>query len=110
MKRGITVENERRECQRFRVSAPISVSVGDRHCFGSTRDLSNQGVYFYLDSAEGMLNGKQFDFVIELPPEVTLSTQCFIRCLGEVVRTENVSADLAGIAARLLDFSITQDV
>ena len=50
-----------------------------------------------------------FEFLLELPPEVTLSTSCMVRCRGRVVRTDDASSKLTGIAARILDYSIEQE-
>ncbi|MGH9615271.1 MAG: PilZ domain-containing protein [Acidobacteriaceae bacterium] len=98
--------NDRRESQRFRLSVPLTVTVEGREVSAYTRDLSNRGVYFYLPQAEGSHLEREFEFVAELPPEITLSTRCQIRCRGRSVRTEEVSSDLAGVAAEILDYSI----
>jgi hypothetical protein len=74
--------NERRKRQRFGINAPLTVMIGQREIPGFTRDLSNRGVYFYLDMAENAPIGGDFEFMVELPPEITLSTCCTIHCLG----------------------------
>ena len=99
---------ERRERERFGINAPITVLVGRREIPGFTQDLNNLGVYFYLNLADGATLGGDFEFVLELPPEITLSTSCLVRCRGRVVRTDGASAKLTGIAARILDYSIEQ--
>ena len=101
--------NDRRERQRFGINAPVTVLVGRREIPGFTRDLSNLGVYFYLNLADGATIGGDFEFLLELPPEVTLSTSCMVRCRGRVVRTDDASSKLTGIAARIPDYSIEQE-
>jgi hypothetical protein len=102
--------NDRRERQRFGINAPLTVMIGQREIPGFTRDLSNRGVYFYLDMAECAPIGGDFEFLVELPPEITLSTCCTIRCLGHVVRTDEPSRELTGIAAEILHYSIQREV
>jgi len=89
--------------QRFGISVPLTVMIGQREIPGFTRDLSNRGVYFYLDQADSELIGREFEFLVELPPEITLSTCCLIRGQGRVVR------QYAGIAAEILHYSMQRD-
>jgi hypothetical protein len=98
--------NNRREGQRYGISAPVTVIVGKRKIPGFTQNLSNQGVFFHLDSADSTLIRSDFDFVVELPPEITLSTGCLVWCLGRVVRTESLSGQMTGIAAKILCYSM----
>lgn len=104
-----TVPNERRESQRFKLSVPLTVMVEGGEVSAYTRDMSNRGVFFYLPMAEGTSLDGDFAFVAELPPEVTLSTPCHIRCRGRAVRTENISMGMTGVAAEILDYSILRD-
>jgi hypothetical protein len=103
-----TSANERRGSQRFRISAPVTVIAGDHEIAAYTRDLSNRGVYFYLALSDSALIGCDFEFLIEMPSEITLSTSCQIRCRGKLVRKEVTSRNLtgAGVAAEILDYSI----
>jgi hypothetical protein len=101
--------SDRRERQRFGVSAALTVTIGRREIPAFTRDLSNRGVYFYLDSAESAPIGGDFDFLLELPPEITLSTCCSVQCQGRLVRTENTPGQFTGIAAEILHYSIQKE-
>jgi hypothetical protein len=83
--------------------------LGTREIPALTRDLSNRGVYFYLAFSDRPQVGQDLDFVIELPPEVTLSNACRIRCHGRAVRTEDTSPHETGVAAEILDYSILSD-
>ena len=109
MTKALAVPNERRESQRFKLSVPLTVMVEGREVSAYTRDMSNRGVFFYLSTADGILLGRDFEFVAELPPEITLSTCCRIRCRGRALRTENISTDMAGVAAEILEYSILRD-
>jgi hypothetical protein len=101
--------NERRERQRFGISAPLTVIIGKRAIPGFTQNLSNRGVFFHLDLADSAMIGGNFEFRVELPPEITLSTRCLVECQGRVVRTEKVSGQMTGIAAEILHYSIQRE-
>jgi PilZ domain. len=106
-----TSASERRSSQRFKISAPLTVIAGEHEIPAYTRDLSNRGVYFYLTLPDSTLIEKDFEFLIEMPSEITLTTSCRIRCRGKLLRKEVTSRNLtgAGIAAEILDYSILRD-
>lgn len=110
-KDSTTTGNERRSSQRFKIAAPLTVIVGEREIPAYTRDLSNHGVYFYLTLPDSTLIDKDFEFLIEMPSEITLTRDCRIRCRGRLVRKEVTSRNLtgAGIAAEILDYSILRE-
>jgi hypothetical protein len=66
-------------------------------------------VYFYLAVSDSKLIDRDFEFIVELPAEITLSTCCRIRCRGRVIRKEEASIDFAGVAAQILDYSIRSE-
>jgi hypothetical protein len=100
------LKDDRRIRQRFSINAPLTLLVGDRQIPAYTRNLSNRGVYFYLAMCDGELVDTDLEFVVELPPEVTLSTCCRIHCRGRVVRKEKTADNLTGVAAEIIDYSI----
>ena len=102
---------DRRGSQRFKISAPLTVIVGDREISAYTRDLSNRGVYFYLGLSDSALIERDLEFLIEMPSEITLSSSCRIRCRGRLVRKETATRNIsgAGVAAEILDYSILRD-
>ena len=106
-----TTTNERRHSQRFKISAPLTVIVGEHEIPAYTRDLSNRGVYFYLTLPDSTLIDRDFEFLIDLPSEITLTASCRIRCRGKLVRKEVTSRNLtgAGVAAEILDYSILRE-
>jgi len=100
---------ERRKAQRFKVSAPLTVTIGDREIPAYTRDLSDRGVYFYLGADDSGLIDDNINFMVDLPPEITMSTCCRIQCRGRVLRLEGSLMGLTGVAALILDYSIFRD-
>ena len=106
---GSETATDRRRIPRFRVRAPLTVIAGDREIPAYTRDLSNRGVYFYLAADDSGLIERDFEFLVELPPEITLSTFCRIRCHGRALRKETARMSLTGVAAEILDYSILKD-
>jgi hypothetical protein len=66
-------------------------------------------VYFYVGAGDQPQPGEELEFVVELPPEITLSNSCLIRCRGRVARTELTSRDEAGIAAEILEYRFVDD-
>lgn len=94
---------------RFCTNAPLTVYIGDREIPAYTRDLSNRGVYFFLALSDSNLIESDFEFMVDLPPEITLSTCCSIRCQGRLVRKENTAKNLTGVAAQILKYSILRD-
>jgi hypothetical protein len=105
----LPIGKDRRERQRFRINAPVTSVMGDSEIAAYTRDLSNRGVFFYLSQAESTQIDGEFEFMVDLPPEITLSTFCQIRCKGRVVRMEESAMNLTGIAAEILEYSILRD-
>jgi len=103
-----SMADERRNSQRFKISAPLTVIVGGHEIPAYTRDLSNRGVYFYLALPDSTLIDCDFECLIEMPSEITLMTSCRIRCRGKLVRKEVTSRNLtgAGIAAEIMDYTI----
>jgi hypothetical protein len=109
MRRDMARADDRRRRQRFSLNAPLIVIVEDREISAYTRDLSNRGVYFYLGSDDIASIDLDFDFTLELPPEITLSTVCRIQCRGRAVRKETAAGHLTGVAAEILNYSILKE-
>jgi hypothetical protein len=104
--RQVATAIERRKRQRFRINAPVAIIAGDQELSAYTRDLSESGIYFYTDGPVQHPPGSVFDFLVELPPEITVSGYCPIRCRARVVRTEACARNLSGVAAEMLEYAI----
>jgi len=109
MKKSEPEVDNRRKTQRFQIKAPLSISLGGREIAGFTRDLSNKGVYFYVGAGDQPQPGEELEFVVELPPEITLSNSCLIHCRGRVARTELTPLNEAGVAAEILEYRILNE-
>jgi hypothetical protein len=109
MRQDLARADDRRKRHRFSLNAPLIVIAEGREISAYTRDLSNLGVYFYLGSDDIALVDLDFDFTLELPPEITLSTVCRIQCRGHAVRKETAAGNLTGIAAEILSYSILRE-
>jgi hypothetical protein len=84
-----TEENDKRAVRRFALRLPVSVKYGEEspEQAAQTRDVSARGICFYVDSA--IQAGAGIDFVLTLPPEITLTESIRVRCKGRVVRVES---------------------
>lgn len=106
--KDVIQKDERRRCQRFRISIPLTIVSGEHEISAYSTNLSNCGIYCKLSSAESALIERDFEFLIILPPEFTHSGDCRIRCRGQLVRRDQLGDRLAdvGIAAKILDYSV----
>jgi hypothetical protein len=109
MTEDLTGQHERRKSPRFPVKAPVTVLIGDRALPAYTQNVSERGVYFYVSPTESELIPQNFDFLLELPPEVTISNWCSIRCQGRLVRRDEATTGAPGIAAEILQYSIVRE-
>jgi hypothetical protein len=110
MDKDVTTATDRRERQRFRINAPVTLFIGDREIPAYTRDLSNRGAYLYVALSDSTQIDREFEFTVDLPPEVTFATCCQIRCRGQAVRTEGAAMSLTGMAVEILEYSIFRGV
>lgn len=104
-----TMTNDRRQWQRFSITASVTLTVEGNENSAYTRDLSSHGLYIYVASSEELQVGQNLELLVKLPPDITLSSHCLIRCCGRLVRIENGPDDLTGIAAEILHYSILSD-
>jgi len=103
--RNTSPAEDRRSRRRYRISLPLMILLGDREVPAYTRDVSNLGVYFFVDPQDLDHIEGEFQFLIEMPPEITLSAHSRVRCVGRVVRKEIAPNGPAGIAAKILEYS-----
>jgi len=102
-------EIERRSGSRFPAAAPLTVTVGTREISGVTGNLSDRGMYFYLDLAGAVPFSGDFDFLFALPPEMMNSGRYLVRGKARVVRTEDAANQLTGVAAEVLHYSMQRE-
>ena len=92
---------EKRTVRRFSLDLPISVKFldnGKRELGGHTRDVSSRGVFMYLDA--DISAGAPIEFVMTLPPEITLADPIRVRCTGKILRVDK-AAQGQGVAATI---------
>ena len=92
---------EKRTTRRFSFDLPISVKFlanGSRDMAGHTRDVSSRGVFMYLEGEIGV--GASIEFIMTLPPEITLSESMRVHCVGTVLRVDK-SAQEQGVAVAI---------
>jgi hypothetical protein len=92
---------DKRSTRRFSLDLPISVKFldnGKRELAGHTRDASSRGVFMHLDVE--IEAGAPIEFVMTLPPEITLSDPIRVRCTGRVLRVDK-TAEAQGVAVAI---------
>jgi hypothetical protein len=80
---------EKRSIRRFPLDLPISLKFldnGRRELAARARDVSSRGVFMFLDTE--IKSGALIEFVMILPPEITLSDPIRVRCTGRVLRVD----------------------
>jgi PilZ domain len=92
---------EKRATRRFSLDLPISVKFLEnerRDLAGHTRDVSSRGVFMFLDAE--LTVGSAIEFVMTLPPEITLSDPIRVRCTGKVLRIDKAGQE-QGVAVAI---------
>ena len=93
---------EQRGTRRFALTLPVAVRFQDApvpEMPAHTKDVSARGVYFFLDAP--VQAGSRMEFTMTLPPEITLTEQIRVRCVGKVVRIETQVSGKHGIAVAI---------
>ncbi len=98
---------ERRTVRRYRVAIPIAVWGPDlKQLQGTTRDMSTNGVYLFLDQAVSV--GTPLEFLLRLPTGSTNPEETLVRGHGKAMRVEEMrdeGGQHVGIAAVIEDYS-----
>jgi len=92
---------EKRSIRRFPLDLPVSVKFlenGRQEAAGHTRDVSARGVFMYRETDIHV--GAPIEFVMTLPPEITLSDAIRVRCTGTVLRVEKSGSE-QGVAVAI---------
>ncbi|HEV3036708.1 MAG TPA: PilZ domain-containing protein [Candidatus Angelobacter sp.] len=99
-------QTDQRSTRRFSLDLPITVKFpnhGAGDVAGHTRDVSSRGVFFYMNSK--VEEGIAIDFVMTLPPEITLADPVRVHCTGRVVRvTQDGAEQGVAVAIEKYDF------
>lgn len=91
--RTAPAHKERRTAPRYNLSLPIvswaAVSKNGERCYGTTDNISCDGIYFATDRK--FTPGSKLDFSLVLPEKLTGGIEATIHARGIVVRTERKS-------------------
>jgi hypothetical protein len=101
---------EQRKTRRFNMTLPLTVKLPAGEVdlqAAQTKDVSARGVFFYLDSE--VSEGSPIEFILTLPPEVTLTESIRVRCTGKVVRVDQGKGEQVGIAAAIDQYDFMED-
>jgi hypothetical protein len=100
---------EQRSIRRFSLDLPISVKFLDhgRHEFGArTRDVSSRGIFMFVNTE--LTAGSPIEFVMTLPPEITLAEPLRVRCAGKVLRVDKTEQD-QGVAVAIEKYDFVRE-
>ena len=94
---------ERRSRKRYPLKLPVSVRPSGVSAAGEIltecRDVSSQGVYFFLD--EPLRSDEPLEIMLTLPSEITRGDPVRVRCEVRIQRTETMAKGRVGIAAKI---------
>jgi len=100
------MEPERRSMGRYPLRLPIYLlNPGLPEASGITRDVSSEGVFFYLASEFAQLSDIELRLI--LPPELTNSVALHLQCTARVVRVEGGPDGTVGLAAAFESSKLT---
>jgi hypothetical protein len=100
----MTSDVDRRRARRVATQIPVRrADETGKTVFAVTKDVSPAGVYFYAET-DDWREGKQIDFVLDLPAEVTAAGVATGLCRGTIIRTERIES-VMGVAVRIDRFS-----
>lgn len=100
---------ERRANRRFALDLPVIIKFVDNQTqdiTGQTRDVSSRGVFFYVNS--GLKEGAAIEFVMTLPSEITSADPIRVRCLGKIVRLDQMTEKL-GVAVAIEKYDFVRE-
>jgi PilZ domain-containing protein len=99
-------QKERRLSQRLQMKLPLTVrwisdsGVGEAEV--ESREVSPRGLYFSLP--KDVKSGSTLEIVMTLPHELTLAGSIGVRCLCQIVRTQQEDGDSFGVAVAIVRY------
>jgi hypothetical protein len=102
-------QSEQRSVRRFSLDLPVSIKFLDhgRREFGArTRDVSSRGVFMYVETE--LTAGSPIEFVMTLPPEITLAEPLRIHCAGKVLRVDTTAQE-PGVAVAIEKYDFVHE-
>jgi len=103
--------SDQRTTRRFSLKLPLTVKAPNGETSEvvptQTKDVSARGVFFYMD--QDVHEGSKLEFTLTLPPEITLTENIQVRCIGKVVRVDQGEGGSVGIAAAIEQYEFIGD-
>jgi PilZ domain len=83
-------QSEKRATRRFSLRLPVTVKDPAKGSISAfTRDVSWRGICFFIESPIPV--GSEMQFLLTLPPEITLTEAIRLRCFARVLRVDDSS-------------------
>jgi hypothetical protein len=99
---------ERRAAQRFDYHRSVSIRRGSEEGLAFTQDLSARGMFLYTDMV--LQAGEDLEVVLDMPSEITLSSDTRVRCQVRVLRvTPAAVSQKSGVAVLVRNYEFLQD-
>ncbi|MBV8207133.1 MAG: PilZ domain-containing protein [Acidobacteria bacterium] len=98
-------QTERRGTRRFSLRLPVAVQLHEdaQPLEAHTKDVSARGVYFLVPAE--VEEGMKLEFLLTLPPEITLTESIRVRCRGRAIRVDHDgTSGHSGVAAIIDDY------
>ena len=102
-------KQEQRSSQRRKVKATVPVRIDENRTElqAVTRDISQQGVYIYMEAK--VMHGSMMEVVLPLPAPTGNSDEIWVRCKCRVLRVEETpDPQEYGVAASIEEFESVQ--
>ena len=100
---------EQRSMRRFALQLPVDITFlhdGTSEVTGRTRDVSSRGAFFYVQSE--ISEGTPIEFVMTLPPEITLAEPVRVHCAGKVIRVDKSGGE-QGVAVAIEKYDFVHE-
>lgn len=91
---------ERRVAQRFDFHRAVAIRRGIEEGLAFTQDLSVRGMFLYTDMI--LHAGEDLEVVLDMPSEITLSSDTRVRCQVRVLRVTPAAASQKSSVALLI--------
>ena len=102
------VRIERRAAQRFDYHRSVSIRRGLEPGLAFTQDLSARGMYLYTDMI--LAPGDDLEVVLDMPSEITLSSDTRVRCQVRVLRvTPAAASQKSGVAVLVRNYEFLKE-
>jgi PilZ domain len=99
---------ERRAAQRFDYHRSVTIRRGSEEGLAFTQDLSARGMFVYTDMI--LHAGDDLEVVLDMPSEITLSSDTRVRCQVQVLRvTPAAASHKSGVALLVRNYEFLQE-